>query len=285
MSIEALQWANNQTVGCPGAKAILKDLANYADYEGGSCFPSQQRLAEMSEMSTRTVSRHIKKLAELGFIKVHRKKGACGKLLNNSYTLLMDKKPEKPEDNLSCGDQKTNATKPEDNLSCHLTTNISPIEEEARTREGFIDLVSVWLTDGRFKDVAMEQAAILHQAGCAYDHWEAKNKHPQVAYQFSYFNNWLNTHIAKAGKAKTAPKRDKAATQPPINILGLQDWQRDIFYFVKEGAYRAWFADAEFRDGVLYAGTAYKAHYIRDKYFQRMKYKLPYITAIETLNA
>ncbi|GAB3216798.1 hypothetical protein GCM10027586_09960 [Kineococcus gypseus] len=63
----APHWANSQRVGDVGTKATLMLLAAYAD-EDFSCFPGQERIAEETEQSVRTVRRQLDVLEEVGLI-------------------------------------------------------------------------------------------------------------------------------------------------------------------------------------------------------------------------
>lgn len=49
-------------------KAILLKLADHADSDGGSCFPSRARIAEECWCSEKTVTRSIDRLIKLGFV-------------------------------------------------------------------------------------------------------------------------------------------------------------------------------------------------------------------------
>ncbi len=61
MSVKAMAWAKAQKAGGPGIKAVLLVLADYAD-EQWSCFPGQQRIAEETEQSIRTVRAQLETL-------------------------------------------------------------------------------------------------------------------------------------------------------------------------------------------------------------------------------
>ena len=63
----APNWANSQRVGDVGTKATLMLLAAYAD-EHFSCYPGQERIADETEQSIRTVRRQLDLLEELGLI-------------------------------------------------------------------------------------------------------------------------------------------------------------------------------------------------------------------------
>lgn len=69
LSHEATAWARKQPTGNTPAKFLLLMLADYAggDY---SCWPSQETLAELTEMSERTIRRAASLLVELGLIRV-----------------------------------------------------------------------------------------------------------------------------------------------------------------------------------------------------------------------
>jgi hypothetical protein len=69
VSWQATAWAVSQKTGSPAAKAVLLLLANYAD-EHGSCFPSQERIAEETEQSVRSVRTHVGTLVDLGLVRV-----------------------------------------------------------------------------------------------------------------------------------------------------------------------------------------------------------------------
>lgn len=58
MSVEAMAWAKRQNTGSMGAKSVLRALADYAD-EDGCCWPSRRQLADDTEMSPGSVSRHL----------------------------------------------------------------------------------------------------------------------------------------------------------------------------------------------------------------------------------
>jgi len=67
VSIAAMAWAKQVRAGGPGIKAVLLVLADYAD-EAWSCWPSQQRIAEETEQSLRTVRDQLARLEQMGLI-------------------------------------------------------------------------------------------------------------------------------------------------------------------------------------------------------------------------
>lgn len=62
-------WARAQQVGNIALKATLVEIANWANPDGGDCFPSVPRLAKALEVSERSVQRYIDALERLGLIR------------------------------------------------------------------------------------------------------------------------------------------------------------------------------------------------------------------------
>lgn len=71
MSWELMEWARGQRLA-PGPKTVLMNLCGRADALG-VCFPSQDKIAEDTGYSMRTVRRHIKALEEDGYIERERR--------------------------------------------------------------------------------------------------------------------------------------------------------------------------------------------------------------------
>lgn len=93
MSIEAIAWALKQRTGSATLKGVLVAVANYAD-ERGRCWPSQERLAWLTEMGERTVRRSLLELEEKGFLK-RQDRFESGKRLSDMITLNFQR-PERP---------------------------------------------------------------------------------------------------------------------------------------------------------------------------------------------
>ena len=64
-------------------KAVFMALSTFAFNGKDTCFPSQKTIANMLNICTRTVQRSIKKLKEVGYVKVERNLGYV-----NLYTLF-----------------------------------------------------------------------------------------------------------------------------------------------------------------------------------------------------
>lgn len=89
MSWQALSWAGKIKVGSPAAKSLLILLANFAD-EAGECYPTFEKLSEMSELSYRAVQDNIGKLESLGLIERKRARNAKGHLGITRYQLCLE---------------------------------------------------------------------------------------------------------------------------------------------------------------------------------------------------
>lgn len=88
MSWQALSWAGKIKVGSPAAKSLLILLANFAD-EAGECYPTYEKLSEMSELSYRAVQDNIAKLENLGLIERRRDRLPNGTLGVSRYRLCL----------------------------------------------------------------------------------------------------------------------------------------------------------------------------------------------------
>jgi len=103
--------------------AVYNSLARHAEFSTQQCFPSEKKIAEEHNITSRTVRRAIQKLKSANIIKIERKKSSIGKWLNNTY-LLLDKSEwiKLPEDirdqarghQRPMDSQRTLETKPED---------------------------------------------------------------------------------------------------------------------------------------------------------------------------
>ena len=79
-----MAWARSIKTGSPTVKAVLLAIANYADEEG-ICWPSQDQLAEDTELSRHSIMRAIDQLEEMELVsreRRHRKDGSrCSDLI------------------------------------------------------------------------------------------------------------------------------------------------------------------------------------------------------------
>lgn len=87
MSIEVMTWAFRQKVASPTAKLVLIALADHANADG-ECWPSMGRVAEIAEISPRSVSRHVTTLEELGLVEKVKRRRQNGHLGSWVYRVL-----------------------------------------------------------------------------------------------------------------------------------------------------------------------------------------------------
>ena len=145
MSNAAITWAYKVRTGNPALKMTLVMLADYAD-ENGTCFPSQAKLVEMSELSEKTIRRAIADLKEKGFIEIDRDRRPDGSWGRNRYRLKMDDPISGPPVTVTSGPPVTvtTTTGHSDRSTKRLTPNLEPpiIERErARDEQKTVNLV------------------------------------------------------------------------------------------------------------------------------------------------
>lgn len=87
MSYRATAWAYDMSLSAP-MKPVLVVLADMADEEG-SCYPGQQRIADMTGLSVRTVARALVKLERVGLIIRHRRMDQFGHRTSDRYRLQL----------------------------------------------------------------------------------------------------------------------------------------------------------------------------------------------------
>ena len=74
----------------PATKIVLYWLADHHNGTTGLCIPSQKRLAELCEMTDRSVRTHLDTLQTLGLIQVIERKRDNGSQTSNEYKLLFE---------------------------------------------------------------------------------------------------------------------------------------------------------------------------------------------------
>ncbi len=84
-------WAWNWPLP-PTQKLVLIALAWHSD-DGGSCWPSQARLARLSGLSERSVRRAARELEEQKLIRRHRRTTDAGALTSHLYILQLERHP------------------------------------------------------------------------------------------------------------------------------------------------------------------------------------------------
>lgn len=87
MSLWASKWAWEKQVQLAGTKLVLLALANFADDEG-VCYPGQERIADMTNMSIRSVRNQIGALEAAGLITRTTRWRADGTRNSDCYQLM-----------------------------------------------------------------------------------------------------------------------------------------------------------------------------------------------------
>ena len=140
MSHVATAWAFDIRYLPPSTKIVLLNLADCHNPEHG-CFPSQAYLADVCEMSERSVRNHLTKLEELGLITRQRREKAGTQFRSDRYELHFDRaltEAGKPAAKFA-GRQKKPAAKYDksqrQNLPPNLVKEIGNNARDAQARE------------------------------------------------------------------------------------------------------------------------------------------------------
>ena len=145
MSYRAMDLVYDMEVADPVAKFVLLTIAKHAD-ERMQCFPSMDRLASLTGLSSRTVQRKVTALRKDGFLSVSNR-SIGGKRISNYYTI------SRP---VSTGQSVVELRQPvrlaptecpviapptcpinisDNNISDNISTNISSEEKETKDSE------------------------------------------------------------------------------------------------------------------------------------------------------
>jgi hypothetical protein len=86
--MDALAYADLQDTGNAQSQLLLLAIARCVDWESGQGFPGIDRLATMGKCSRRTAQYHIRRLVDLGFIRIDARIEKSGRRTSNLYTLV-----------------------------------------------------------------------------------------------------------------------------------------------------------------------------------------------------
>lgn len=95
MSIDALSWAFNLDLPNSGVKLTLLALANYADADDCTAYPSQKAMSQKTCLSTRAIRDHLVTLEKLGVISRVPRKRENGTYTTDLFTLNVGFAPSK----------------------------------------------------------------------------------------------------------------------------------------------------------------------------------------------
>jgi len=160
MSVQAITWALEQTVGSPTGKIVLLCLANYAD-KNGACFPGHKTIADECEVSVRSVAEWMAKLESLGLIERTRRFRSNGSRTSDSIILRLPWLPTTTsaephaETASSRGDEQKPSSPHADDRVDHMQ-HVHPLNRQKNQEppsppqagdQGFADLRKAWPQD------------------------------------------------------------------------------------------------------------------------------------------
>ncbi len=138
MSMELMVKAMKSKVGNPLRKLVLIKLADNAS-DTGECWPSYQHIADQCEIAKSTVRKHIKQLADSGFLTVTNRKGPKGNS-SNIYTLTLCRQIAHPMSPDSTGVPSDSIGVPSDSTggmpsdSTGISHSFEPVNESLKTK-------------------------------------------------------------------------------------------------------------------------------------------------------
>lgn len=89
MSIDALDWVFRASKSTGSDRLVLLSIANHADENGASSFPSVKRIADETRLSERAIRRSIAALRELNDPELEVTLEVFGRGRRNTYRVLM----------------------------------------------------------------------------------------------------------------------------------------------------------------------------------------------------
>ena len=132
--------AMKQTGLKPATKIVLYWLADHHNGETNECFPSHKRLAELCEMTDRSIRTHLEELQSAGLIQIIERKRDNGSQTSNSYNLLLTE-ADTPRKNFPTLMENI-ATQPRKNLPTH---NLVSNNLGNRTNYMFNNFEEIWI--------------------------------------------------------------------------------------------------------------------------------------------
>lgn len=282
MAHKVVNWAYDQKLDNPLKKFVLVTLADGAD-QHGYLWKHYSTIAEMCNMSRRTVIRHVKQLEAEGYL-IKENRDDNGYFFSNVYRLNVGAAIPKdhPLKNYCNETSKTggdNLTPPSDTLSPGSDTvslikepSINLKEKEALTRNDFFKLIEEEWKSGSFsKIIDLSNDDLYQQIEKCWLYWEGNNKFPEGSYIAS-FKGWLYTAVEKGfiGKPSKATKEENTS----ISDNDLHDWQKvalgkGIF---TPAEFISWIQPLEWNgNGTLYAPTRFMAQRVEENYMPQLR--------------
>lgn len=146
MSMEIMVLVNKHKFDSPLKKLIFLQLADNAD-KSGKCWPSYSYIADTSGCGKSTVRKHIKELADLGYLSVTNRKGEKGNASNiyviNKAALcdtpmLRGSTPPMPPDSIGVCHEVAQGMPPDSTPLCHQvapeSVTLEPVNESVKKK-------------------------------------------------------------------------------------------------------------------------------------------------------
>jgi hypothetical protein len=224
VSVWAQSWAYEQRAGSAGAKAVLVALAVFAD-EDGRCFPSQERIAGMTEQTARSVRTHLANLEAIGLMRREHRRRPDGTYSSDAFVLLA------PEERL-----RPHIPAPEEPLRQILPLeNISAGEHPAENRDRPAEDISAGgAANQRKKTTDQRKIAADQRKDFPAEESSDGKKRPQPAENFSaapptppYSEELLSTEPSEEPSERGAPARASPRSRPIPNPFSVtkEMWQ------------------------------------------------------------
>jgi len=152
VSFEAIRWAQSTKTGSSSRKTVLFALAQYSD-EKNSCYPGQELLAKITELSERAVRRALSDLEKAGLIRREMRRDASGRRTSDRYFLEVPTASDPELRPLATADHqqarmsgsapsnRPNATEPTGHGVQVIPSGISRVDDEAPARRASIDTI------------------------------------------------------------------------------------------------------------------------------------------------
>jgi len=192
----------------PAAKIVLYWLADHHNGETNRCFPSLARLADLCEMSKRSVQTQLDHLAEQGLIKKSLAWRDDGQQTSNNYELLLEGVQD-----LLCGVEKSATLPMQDLLGNNLVSSNQGSQRRARA------LPDDWVPNDKNIDDAIKRGfsdkEISHEAE------QFRNYHHAKGSKFKVWDAAWRTWLGNSRKfAQASTARSRGATDSLLAGFG-----------------------------------------------------------------
>lgn len=192
MSIDALSWAFNLDLPNSGIKLTLLALANYANEENCTAYPSQKTIAKKTCLSDRAIRGHLVVLEQLGVISRVSRKREDGTFTTDLFTLNVGFSPPK-----SIGRNYRRQNLPSAKNSKVQRKNLPNPAEKSSYQEPSLNTTKAknepsLVAEGKEKTLALEKSSAPKEESPSSEVWDA--------YSTAYFNRY-GTEPIRDGKA------------------------------------------------------------------------------------